>query len=36
MGKFVDLTGQQFGDLLVLERAENKRISNRTTFVMWK
>ena len=24
MGKFIDLTGQKFGRLLVLERAENK------------
>ena len=35
MPKFKDLTGQIFKNVLVLERAPNKRISNRTTFVMW-
>lgn len=36
MPAFRDLTGQIFGDVLVEERAPNRRISERTTFVMWK
>lgn len=36
MGRFIDLTGHQYGNALVLERAPNRRVSSRTTFVMWK
>lgn len=35
MPKFRDLTGQTFKDVFVESRAPNKRISNRTTLVMW-
>ena len=36
MPKFIDLTGQQFGELTVIERAPDVRVSSRTKFVMWK
>ena len=35
MPKLRDLTGQTFKDVFVESRAPNRRVSNRTTFVMW-
>ena len=36
MGKFIDLTGQRFGRLTVVERAENVVMKNGGIKVMWK
>lgn len=36
MGKFKDLTGQKFGRLTVIERAENIRNAKGVSKVMWK
>ena len=35
MGKFIDLTGQKFGRLTVIKRAEDKILSNGQKKVMW-
>ena len=36
MGKFIDLTGNRYGRLFVIERAENKKRNNNKTRIMWK
>lgn len=36
MGKFRDLTGQRFGRLTVIERAENQRRRNGQSIIVWR
>ena len=36
MGKFIDLTGNRYGRLVIVERAENRITNSGQTKAMWK